>query len=365
MHTLSLFKICSDALQEYCQVAIKEVTLTGNACESLQMRDTLTARERRALLHVLFLKEEDPERVKHIVDVKAIFDQGKRRYYMFPWADGGHLWNLWERPRAIQPQEEGQFVADIFAQILGLAGALAVLHQENFRHGDLKPENILIFRSQDQKDIWKIADLGLAKFHYDPTVKRPGPTSIRHGSVSYEPPEFLHDIHDNLPTSRLYDMWSKGCIILQLITWLVYNIEEVEELVQRTRNTRQNESTFWIQSWTGIDWGPPIVHGEVTSHIETIMTEPYVSEAIKDLLKIVRDQLLVVPLPDDSNDKWRPGYRANAYTLYKGLERILRRGEENHGYWFSGGTFPSNQSGAASSATEPFGQGYDHVSLPL
>lgn len=360
IRTLILLEMWTDAPQENYQVAIKEVTLTGNDYESLEtMHNTLAAREKGALQHVLFLKKENPERVKHIIDVKAIFDQGCRRYYMFPWADGGHLWNLWERPRDIQPQGEGKFVADIIAQVLGMAEALTVLHQENYRHGDLKPENILIFRNQNQPDMWKIADLGLAKFHYDPTRKRQGPTSTRHGTVSYEPPEFLHD---NQPTSRLYDMWSMGCIILQLITWLLYDIQGVKELTAKTRNSRQSESTFWSQRWTGADWGEPIVHEEVDRHIHKIMGDSYGSEAIKDLLKVVRDQLLVVQLPSDSNEKWRSGYRANAETLYHELVRISGRGASDHGYWFTSGAFSSNPSGTTSSATESLDRGHNDVS---
>lgn len=198
----------TDSSQANCQVAIKEVILRGKKHESLpSLQDPLAAREKGALMRVLSLKYRDPECVKHIIDVKAIFDQGFKRYYMFPWADGGDLWSLWERHRLIKARGESKFVADIVEQILGLAGALAVLHQGNCRHGDLKPENILIFRRQNQPDMWKIADLGLAKFHIDPTQERRGPTSTRHGTFSYEPPEFLNDPQ---PTSRLYDIWSMG-----------------------------------------------------------------------------------------------------------------------------------------------------------
>lgn len=316
-------------------------------------------REREALLRVLSLKEQNPELMEHVIDVKAIFDQGWKRYYMFPWADGGDLWKFCESPHVIEYHGEGRFVADIVAQILGLAGALVVLHQDNYRHGDLKPENILIFNNQDQPDMWKIADLGLAKFHIDPTRNRRGPTSTRHGTVSYEPPEFLLD---DQPTSRLYDIWSMGCIILQLITWLLYGIEGVEDLTERTLNRFRKESTFWNQSWTGGDWSEQIVHEQVESHMDRILGDPIGSEAIKDLLKVVRSKLLVVQLPSDSNAEWRTGYRANAETLYRELRRISRRGELNHQYWFRSGNLFRSPSNVYSSATGSLGRGHNDVS---
>lgn len=358
--TLMLYKKWTDNSQENCQVAIKEVVLRGVSHESLQRgQDPLDARETGALLRVLDIKDEDPECVKHIIDVKAIFDQGWKRYYMFPWADGGHLWDLWERHRVIESQGERKFVADIVAQVLGLAEAIAVLHQDNYRHGDLKPENILIFTGQNQPDMWKIADLGLAKFHIDPTQRRQGPTSTRHGTFSYEPPEYL-DEHQ--PRSRLYDIWSMGCIILQLITWMLYDIQGVIELTERTRNRYQSGSTFWRQrSRLGI-WSVQTVHEEVKSHMRQIMRDATGSQAIMDLLGVVKDKLLVVQLPTNINNQWRPGYRANAQTLHDELAKIAQRGEFDPSYWSTDETLFYEPANATSSAAGSLGGGYNDVS---
>lgn len=349
-----------NALQAECQVAIKEVILRDKNHENLQPgEDPSAAREPGALLHVLNLKYRNPECVKHIIEVKAIFDQGWKRYYMFPWADGGHLWNSWERGRVIQPQGEGRFVADIVTQIMGLAEALMVLHQGHYRHGDLKPENILIFKRQRQSDMWKIADLGLAKFHVDPTQQRRGPTSTRHGTISYEPPEFLQD---HQPTSRLYDIWSMGCIILQLITWMLYDLQGVVKLTERTRNRYQSESTFWRQNSMFGFWSAQIVHEEVTSHMMQIMRDAFGSPAIIDLLRLVKDKLLVIQLPSDINNEWQPGYRANAQTLHSELVKISQRGQSNYRYWFTGGTLFRQTATATPSAATQVVRGYNDVS---
>lgn len=308
---------------------------------------------------MMWHRARNPVSVKHIIDVKAIFDQGRKRYYMFPWAEGGNLWDSCENRGVIEYRGEGRFIAGIFTQLLGLAEALSVLHQNNYRHGDLKPENILVFQRPNQQSIWKIADLGLAKFHFYPTAKRLGPTSTRHGTFSYEPPEFLQD---DQPTSRLYDIWSMGCIILQLITWLLYGIPGVDELTRKTRNPHQTGSTFWNQKSTFIGWGGKVVHEEVKIHMKKILKDVSASKAMRDLVEVVRDKLLVVQLPTDANKRWQQGYRANAETLHDELRKILERGGVNQKYWFNGGTLFRNPPNAMSLATRSRGRGRNDVS---
>lgn len=300
--------------------------------------------------------------MRHIIDVKAIFDQGRKRYYMFPWANGGNLWDLCQNRGVMQQRGEGRFIAGIFAQLLGLAKALSVLHHNGYRHGDLKPENILVFQRQNQPAIWKIADLGLAKFHLDPTAKRFGPTSTRHGTFSYEPPEFLQD---HQPTSRLYDVWSMGCIILQLITWLLYDLPGVDELTTRTRNPHQPGSTFWNQRITLVGWSGKVVHEGVRKHMREVMRDSTGSGAIRDLVEVVRDKLLVVRLPSDWKNQWEQGYRANADTLHDELRKILKKGEHNPKYWFSGGTLFRKSPNAMPLATRSLGRGGKNVVSPF
>lgn len=365
--SLTILQIRADTLQVHDQVAIKEVLLTGNQYESLNPgQDASDGREGGALLHVLSLKKKKPHLVKHIIDVKAIFDQGLKRYYMFPWADGGHLWEFWEGRPITQYPRDGKFIQDIVNQLLGMATALGVLHKLKYRHGDMKPENILVFEYPNQPDTWKITDLGLAKFHKDSTQKR-GPTSTRHGTFSYEPPEFIESLEDDKPISRLYDIWSMGCIILQLITWLLYDIDGVKELTRKTSNRHKIESTFWSQTPTPEGWSNADVHDEVKSHMDKIMIDATGSQAIVDLLKIVKDKLLVVQRPSDVNKAWEPGYRANAQGLVDALEEIVRKGKPRKGklnkqYWSSNKTLFRRPENPRSSGTGSFDPGHSDVS---
>ncbi|POS75002.1 CAMK/CAMK1 protein kinase [Diaporthe helianthi] len=80
------------------------------------------------------------------------------------------------------------------------------------------------------------------------------------------------------------------------------------------------------------------------------------SQAIRDLLAVVRDKLLVVRLPSDSKKIWQPGYRANADTLHNELKIIQKRGENNHQYWLNSGTLLRRPQDAMSLATRSRGR---------
>ncbi|KAG8157978.1 hypothetical protein KVR01_012250 [Diaporthe batatas] len=109
---------------------------------------------------------EDTSRLKHkhIVTVKSIFTKGPRHYFMFQWADGGSLRDLYKGD--LWPNVTARLVEEVTGQLGGLFSALSALHtyqkdgssaqpgllavpgqnQGSYRHGDLKPENILIFK---------------------------------------------------------------------------------------------------------------------------------------------------------------------------------------------------------------------------
>lgn len=174
---------------------------------------------------------------------------------MFPWADGDSLRDFWNTtPR---PVTNAGTIMQAIDQLRGLADALATLHNfrgtqsadtdvhrdipviiqpagdaedeednmdeymstESIRHGDLKPENILRFiDSSSGLGMFKIGDMGLAKRHVAATVERRG-TSMRYGTRRYEPPETGSTLEGR---SRLYDLWSMGCITFEFMVWVLY-----------------------------------------------------------------------------------------------------------------------------------------------
>ncbi|KAJ4294144.1 hypothetical protein N0V90_007834 [Kalmusia sp. IMI 367209] len=60
------------------------------------------------------------------------------------------------------------------------------------------------------------------------------------GTIMYEPPETELDQHDpKKGRSRRYDIWSMGCIYLELIIWLLYGPEGLDDFSGRLRSSKR------------------------------------------------------------------------------------------------------------------------------
>jgi len=115
----------------------------------------------------------------------------------------------------------------VWKQVLGVAKALGKIggpnsvdalfgssDKEQFQgmHFDLKPANILI----DDKGTWIISDFG------ESTFRETGRSSARvphqGGTDAYAPPEI---VNPDSKFSRRYDVWSLGCIILEVLAFVI------------------------------------------------------------------------------------------------------------------------------------------------
>ena len=161
----------------------------------------------------------------------------------------------------MQRQKFGRFsnerVLWLLEQTCGLANAVRLIHnlskssaangstptstlsapgkvvQESGWHHDLKPENILFFASSNANHSHRthkmtngklsIADLGSGKIH----TYRSGSvqTGAQNGTPTYEPPE----AKPGGRTSRPYDVWSLGCVFLEVLVWAVFDYKGVQE----------------------------------------------------------------------------------------------------------------------------------------
>jgi serine/threonine protein kinase len=146
---------------------------------------------------------------------------------LFPWAeqDLDHYWSHNEPPiRDSAP--DANALRWIAKQIRGMAGALDTMHnpkptnlapaKKYARHGDIKPENILWYKSpSDARGIWVIADLGLTTFNSTKS-RSMQPGQFVPGTPDYRPPEC--DLKGGL-VSRAFDVWTFGCLLLELVSW--------------------------------------------------------------------------------------------------------------------------------------------------
>jgi hypothetical protein len=142
-------------------------------------------------------------------------------------------------------------VSPLWLQLLGIAKALdkiinyctPELTTENPQHGyhfDLKPANILI----DESNTFIISDFGQARFQDAGGTSRITPIG---GTEAYAPPEI--DSPD-CRYNRKYDIWSLGCIFLEVCTFSLRGQNGLKRLDQlRVTQARHNmiDDRFFYQ----------------------------------------------------------------------------------------------------------------------
>ncbi|KAH7136281.1 kinase-like domain-containing protein [Dactylonectria macrodidyma] len=234
----------------------------------LQNNPNLAADEFKSELYV-FMKMR-PE--KHLLELCATFKVKKKGFeiysFLFPWADGGSLGELWTKQpsimlpgKAVTPRLFLRWIAE---QCHGLATALRSMHDvrqqalkkvnpEDARgeeddeyygiHGDLKPENILHFSQLESPTglgILKIADFGLTEFHTlgSRTTKlhrnAPAPAPTYRAPELVVPGEYF---------SRKADIWALGCVFSQLMTWAVHGVKSVVDFDNLRKEERDYDET--------------------------------------------------------------------------------------------------------------------------
>lgn len=277
---------------------------------------------------------------RHIIRVNSIISRAGTRYFMFPWAEGGNLLEFYQRNPS--PHRTAAFVSASMGQLERLAEALQMIHTFQYqgttvflRHGDLKPENILVFEPGRHAGVgvWKMADLGLAKIHFNDTQQRErmavGPSSaIGRGTIFYKPPEVV--VSQDSPSSRLYDTWCMGCIALQFIIWLLYGYPELVTFVNGLYDHASEKGRFWH----GGDGVQPRIHWKVIEYMdrakEDLENSPSLrSPAIAALLRVVRNGLLVCQIVGDPTPR-----RMSALELSNQLRWIRNQGPGIGPYWW-------------------------------
>ena len=114
------------------------------------------------------------------------------------------------------PEERRAFV---LRSVCELISGLAFLHRNIdgriTSHHDLKPRNILLF-----EDGWKLSDLGSTQL----VSSDEGSATLPSGTFAYEPPECWDgsEQQGRHPQGRSFDIWSMGCIIIELAVLSVY-----------------------------------------------------------------------------------------------------------------------------------------------
>ncbi|KAK5654616.1 hypothetical protein OQA88_7246 [Cercophora sp. LCS_1] len=227
----------------------------------------------------------------------------KSYYLVFEWADGGSLNSLFTQNPT--PTLTAELVKHTATQLLGLAEALKATHDAEIRHGDIKPDNILHFKPTEGNKIigtLKIGDWGLAKHHPIATIlrlKNKQQTDTRFGTTAYEPPEV--ELAELKLLSRQYDIWSMGCVILEIIVWLVYGYEGVHNFRLDVQGPHRESVPFYIieEVVVGKIKARAKLQKVVEQWLDFMAKEPVcdADTALGELLNLVRRKLLIVELP--------------------------------------------------------------------
>lgn len=195
----------------------------------------------------------------HIVTLLATYQYKNQYHFIFPWADLD-LDEYWNQTPPVKPGSPDYcgFVCWVFKQLQGLSGALQVIHGPTRsggaslavpgsdpeeikygRHGDIKPQNILWFDNgsewagAEQRGILVITDMGASAVHRE--VSRSNvPNQPLPCTPSYKPPECDRK---GGKITRAYDIWTLGCVFLEMAIWMLEDISGRDEF--RTRMTSQ------------------------------------------------------------------------------------------------------------------------------
>ncbi|KAF5557917.1 kinase-like (PK-like) [Fusarium napiforme] len=172
----------------------------------------------------------------HLVTALCAFRCGEERSFIFPSA----ICDLSEYMEKNEPPRHSKATIWISSQLLGLIGALRAIHSPKHeekggstgygRHGDIKCDNILCFKKLGGEDeiVLVLSEFGLSTLN---SVKSRSnfPNHKVAPVPGYRPPEC--DIEGGT-ISRAFDIWTLGCLFLELITWFLGGPRYVEEFDQ-------------------------------------------------------------------------------------------------------------------------------------
>ncbi|KAI0197247.1 hypothetical protein EV127DRAFT_507503 [Xylaria flabelliformis] len=263
--------------------------------------------------------------------------KGYERGFVFPWATGGNLLDYMEK-QPVELDSEGQILPSALCwaldQIRGLADGIRGLHAVKARHGDIKPNNILLFPIPENQSKYRlvIADAGLAKIHELSTSKRSKFTTTIHASRMHQPPE-----SDAMAVilSRRYDVWSFGCVVFEILVWLVRGPEEYKMFLRSMKGSPNGEVLpFWFRENKVKKLFPTVEKWKScllrSIHDERGLVPLKFKPSLSKLLRLVMTRLLVIDLGEKEEERrgkkhgdYRgTAYRADAVEMWEDIEKI-------------------------------------------
>lgn len=309
-------------------VAIKDVSLDTN-----DLTDEFHFDERVAMLTSIN-KLDHHHIVKFITAFKRKAANSLSFHLVYEFANEGNLQQTWEALKHDTISfEQSQWA---ITQICGLASALNVAHHPlwstntYYYHTDLKPESILCFDR-----VLKIGKLESMKRNDEVLQLDSSGKSDKLGSKRYEAPEVFRGLHEpdsfsvgHQLETRLCNIWSMGCIILEFLIWLCYDTQGLEVF---QKETAVNEGCFYIPFKQSTIVNPVIIKWMDDMEQSLVVQQT----VLKHLLLLVKNQLLVFTLPRQGVNQNPTKYtRYYATELFQAMDLIRRRHDgDKEEYW--------------------------------
>ncbi|KAK3502514.1 kinase-like domain-containing protein [Neurospora crassa] len=247
------------------------------------------------------LRRFSNEKNKHLISLLATYEHSGNYYLIFPLAKA-NLRTYWQEIHP-NPRMNRSTVLWVAKQCQGIAYGVSAIHQYRSgnwsnleardyknaqfgHHGDIKPENILWFQdghgsspdpSGFQAGTFTLTDFGLAAINTDRTISR---NLVEFPcSRDYSAPEA--DLMNCGPPGRQYDMWTLGCVYLEIVTWMIGGWSLLEEFT-RSRSAIDHQpfwtslgiktATFFELQFEGLGMSPERITARVKPQVTKVTT---------------------------------------------------------------------------------------------
>ena len=311
------------------------------------------------------------KRHENILVTKASLEWGGTYSLFFDLAK----YNLWDyfhdENISILPTQK----AMLFGQCIGLAGALAFLHNDLFLnsgsgeqlqcyHLDLKPQNILVFERDEPHGphgnyVWRISDFGISKIKHckrrgsnessshhvsflemifrpnkpnDNTDASSGVDNSRYGGTYAAPEARL----ESDKVTRKSDVWSLGCVITLVLTFLDSGTMGIADFdnsrLHKRDNNRFFESKMPLFGTEAVDE----LHHSVPKWLDSLIEKAHErseleGKAVEKILQYVLKSMLV-PDQEKRHDAKQVEDRLKGIQLRyaKSIETLSHPGKDPH-----------------------------------
>jgi serine/threonine protein kinase len=326
---------------------------------------------------------------EHILSYLVTWAQSDDFYVLLPCAERNLRVFMQTEPR---PDLTAEFVLWFLQELRGIADGVRSIHHLNSQamqglsgqpnpqgltvpqqrrlsgfHHDLKPDNILLFAGEGSlHGVMKIADFGTGKI----SAIQSGVISFfverNQGTETYEAP----DVYMYKKASRPQDMWSMGCIILELMYWAFIDPQPPNRTFSTERFDSQNDASdaFWMPIRD--EKGSPIRDAKRNL---TVALKPAVANRISQLKEICKDKRAFSDIMTEIDGllNFSTSARIPARQLYDDLDAIVYQAtidlDENPDCYIEDGNFPTARATPPSPVPSTIGYGrhVDRDVIPL